>query len=381
MRTPLAVALLVAASAAPGQGQPLQDVQQFVGRESAGGVGGHAHGRSGPIGRESEGTPAIAQPRKAQSLKANHVPDWAAGIKPGPALSLPTSSVFGPYPAHSAQVLVGASESAAWAITTSQRVSQGHGDGRSAGVAAQPSLPSPRTWRAKDAQDEPSTTVAIDAARALVAGVDHADARTSRRVSGDSGRGAPSDQAAAAPAPSPRVLTLYVGGAVTFGSEARAGSTPFAQLRTTTRLTPGNGPLLLTRSEFTAAPGADFDIADASTFRAVNFEAGVAWGPAAWNLRAYVGCGVLARAFEADGQDPPAQSRCVAGVLVQSTDTSHLALTYGHDQRAASGRAAQLEAAVEVGQGLALVGSVEAHGRSVTVTVAACKRWGGSAPR
>lgn len=172
-------------------------------------------------------------------------------------------------------------------------------------------------------------------------------------------------------------LTLYVGPLASFGSDATAGTAPFAQLRTVTRLSAAsNPPRLITRTELTAAPGSDFELADPGLLRAVSFDVGFAWAPRGWNAGAYIGCGATARALAGEDDTPaPAQTRCVVGILIESGPRAHLTLTGGIDERAPSRYGLQVEASVDLGAGLALVGGlIKSHG--VTVTLAACKAWG-----
>lgn len=170
-------------------------------------------------------------------------------------------------------------------------------------------------------------------------------------------------------------ITLRIGGMVVFGAGAPAGAAPFAQLVTRTPL--GSGPrawALLTSTEITAAPGAEFNIAKAETWRALDFAVSLSVPlRRAWVPRLIVSAGAQALAYQAETAERPAARRAGVGLRVSSGPASHIELLAVYDERG-GGAGVLLSAGVDIGE-LGLVGSALV-GRHVTMRVAAVRKWG-----
>lgn len=186
---------------------------------------------------------------------------------------------------------------------------------------------------------------------------------------------APADSGAAS-AVSPLTVELRVGGLVVFGDGAPAGTAPFADLRTVTRLSTSPRPWrLTTQTQLSAAPGAEFDVSSAETWQTLDFAVGLGVPlRASWNVSLYLEAGAQARVFMADAIDPPDARRVGAGVLVESTSAAHLALILAYDERL-HGFGALIGASVDVAPSLGFVGSALVGRSSVTLKLAAVVKW------
>lgn len=172
-------------------------------------------------------------------------------------------------------------------------------------------------------------------------------------------------------------IALRVGAVVVFGAGAPAGAAPFAQLATVTPLASGARPwLLLTATEVTAAPGAEFSIAKAETWRALDFSLELAVPlRRSWVPLLIVSAGAQALAYRDDATGAPTARRAGLGLRVSSGPASHLDVLASYDERA-GGWAVLLTASVDLGSDLGLVGSALV-GRNATMRLAAVRRWGG----
>lgn len=193
----------------------------------------------------------------------------------------------------------------------------------------------------------------------------------------------------------PLTVELRVGGLVVFGDGAPAGTAPFADLRTTTRLSTSARPWrLFTDTQLSAAPGSEFSVSTAATWQALDFAIGLSLPlKDTWNASGYVECGAQARVFRVDAIDPPAARRCGAGMLIDSTPEAHLVLLVVYDERLRGNAAAFVTngdpallpragawgvlvgAAVDVRPSLGFVGSALVGRAAVTMKLAAVVKW------
>lgn len=170
-------------------------------------------------------------------------------------------------------------------------------------------------------------------------------------------------------------LELRVGAVTTFGDSAERGTEPFAQLRTGSRLNKPGTWQLMTWTRLTAAPGAEFDLRDAGTFRALDFELALAKrksSESTLSLCAIVGA--QAKAFEPDEPATPASRRAGPGLLVSSGKGSWLLLAAGWDERQ-GGWGTWLGAGAEITPGLSLTGTATVGWRSTSLRLAAAMGW------
>lgn len=163
---------------------------------------------------------------------------------------------------------------------------------------------------------------------------------------------------------------------VVFGDGAPTGTAPFAELATATRLSSTPRPwLLLTTTQLTAAPGAEFSVSRAETWRSLDFALGLAVPlRQVWNVALLVEAGAQARVFETGAEDAPAARRAGLGLRVASTDATRLAILAVYDERL-GGPGALVHASADVAPTLGLVGAALV-GRGVTLRLAAVVRWG-----
>lgn len=205
---------------------------------------------------------------------------------------------------------------------------------------------------------------------------DHAAGLADKLVDHDV-RSAPDASSILAGSTTQATIALRVGPMVVFGAGAPAGAAPFAQLATVTPLASGARPwLLLTATEVTAAPGAEFSIAKAETWRALDFSLGLAVPlRRSWVPLLIVSAGAQALAYRDDATGAPTVRRAGVGLRVSSGPASRLDVLASYDERA-GGWAVLITAGVDLGSDLGLVGSALV-GRNATMRLAAVRRWGG----